>query len=201
LSKSEDVNVFDAKGLAVELVERVTGRTPSIDPMTRAEMPARLHPRGAAWISVDGMRVGSLGPLHPDVVDALDLGGPAQIVELDLAAIEALGKPTPQYRPIPRLPATSRDVALVAPESVSAASIEGAIRAAAGELCESVELFDVFSGGAIAEGSRSLAFHVVYRDPKTVTDPDAARTLTDEEVDRQHERVRQAVKALGELRS
>jgi phenylalanyl-tRNA synthetase beta chain len=201
LSKADDVDVFDAKGLAVELVERVTGRMPAIEPMARAETPERLHPRGAAWISVDGTRVGSLGPLHPDVVDALDLGGPAQIVELDLAAMEPLGKPTPQYRPIPRLPATSRDVALVAAESVTAASIEGAIRVAAGELCESVELFDVFAGGAIAEGSRSLAFHVVYRDPKTVTDPDSARTLTDEEVDRQHERVRQAVKALGELRS
>jgi phenylalanyl-tRNA synthetase beta chain len=201
LSKTEDIDVFDAKGLAVELVERVTGRVPSIEPMSRADAPARLHPRGAAWVSIDGTRVGLLGPLHPDVVEALDLDGPAQIVELDLAAIEPLGKPTPQYRPIPRLPATSRDVALVAPESVSAASIEGAIRTAAGELCESVELFDVFAGGAIAEGSRSLAFHVVYRDPKTVTDPDAARTLTDEEVDRQHERVRQAVRALGELRS
>lgn len=195
------MDVFDAKGLAVELVERISGRTPSIDSTGKAEAPAHLHPRGAAWISLDGTRIGALGPLHPDVVDALDLGGPAQVVELDLAAIEPLGRPTPQYRTIPRLPATSRDVALVAPESVSAASVESAIRAAGGELCESVELFDVFAGGAIAEGSRSLAFHVVYRDPKTITDPDAARTLTDEEVDRQHERVRQAVRALGELRS
>ncbi|HVW27336.1 MAG TPA: phenylalanine--tRNA ligase subunit beta [Polyangiaceae bacterium] len=201
LSRADEMDVFDAKGLAVELVERISGRTPSIDSTGKAEAPAHLHPRGAAWISLDGTRIGALGPLHPDVVDALDLGGPAQVVELDLAAIEPLGRPTPQYRTIPRLPATSRDVALVAPESVSAASVESAIRAAGGELCESVELFDVFAGGAIAEGSRSLAFHVVYRDPKTITDPDAARTLTDEEVDRQHERVRQAVRALGELRS
>ena len=201
LSRPEDVDVFDAKGLAVELVERITGKAPTVTSVTAAETPRHLHPRGAAWISVRGTRVGSLGPLHPDVVEALDLGGTAQIVELDLAAIEPLGRPTPQYRPIPRLPATSRDVALVATESITADTVEGAIRGAAGDLCESVELFDVFSGGGIAEGSRSLAFHVVYRDPKTVTEPDAARTLTDEEVDRQHERVRQAVRALGELRS
>jgi len=201
LSRTEEMDVYDAKGLAEELVERVTGRTPSIEPMSAAEVPRRLHPRGAAWVSVDGTRIGSLGPLHPDVAEALELGGAAQVVELDLAVIESLGKPTPQYRPIPRLPATSRDVALVASDAVSAASIERAIRGAAGELCESVELFDVFSGGSIPEGSRSLAFHVVYRDPKTVTDPDAARTLTDEEADRQHERVREAVRALGELRS
>ncbi|HEX4341428.1 MAG TPA: phenylalanine--tRNA ligase subunit beta [Polyangiaceae bacterium] len=201
LSRAEDVDVLDAKGLAVELVERITGRTPAITTMATDELPVHLHPRGAAWISVEGTRIGSLGPLHPDVVESLDLGGTAQVVELDLAAVEPLGRPTPRYRPIPRLPATSRDVALVASESVSAASIEGAIRGAAGDLCESVELFDVFSGGNIADGARSLAFHVVYRDPKTVTDPDAARTLTDEEVDQRHERVREAVRSLGELRS
>jgi phenylalanyl-tRNA synthetase beta chain len=201
LSRTGDVDVLDAKGLAEELVERITGKTPDVVPMPVAEVPPHLHPRGAAWLSVGGTRIGSLGPLHPDVVETLDLGGSAQIVELDLAAIEPLGRPTPRYRPIPRLPATSRDVALVAPETVTAATIATAIRGAAGELCESVELFDVFSGGGIAEGSRSLAFHVVYRDPKTVTDPDAARTLTDEEVDRHHERVRQAARAFGELRS
>ncbi len=201
LSRTEEMDVFDAKGLALELVERITGRSPVVEGMLAAEVPSRLHPRGAAWISVDGTRIGTLGPLHPDVVEALDLGGTAQVVELDLAEMEPLGRPTPRYRPIPRLPATSRDVALVAAETVTAAAIEKAIRDAAGELCESVELFDVFAGAGIAEGSRSLAFHVVYRDPKTVTDPDAARTLTDEEVDRQHERVRSAVRGLGELRS
>jgi phenylalanyl-tRNA synthetase beta chain len=200
LSRPVEMDVLDAKGLAVELVQRITGRAPQVASMS-VDTLTHLHPRGAAWISVDGVRVGSLGPLHPDVIESLDLGGPAQIVELDLAALEPLGRPTPQYRPIPRLPATSRDLALVAPETVNAATIESAILSAAGDLCESVELFDVFAGGNIAEGSRSLAFHVVYRDPKSVTDPDAARTLTDEEVDRHHERVREAVRALGELRS
>jgi phenylalanyl-tRNA synthetase beta chain len=81
-----------------------------------------------------------------------------------------------------------------------AADVERTIFSAAGDLCESVELFDVFSGGAIAEGSRSLAYRVVYRDPKATTNPEAARTLTDDEVDRSHERVRAAVKQLGEIR-
>jgi phenylalanyl-tRNA synthetase beta chain len=201
LSRAEDVDVFDAKGLAVELVERLIGRTPTTSSMSSAERPPYLHPRGAASIDVGDVRVGSMGPVHPDVAESIDLGGTAQIVELDLAALEPLGRPTRQYKPIPRLPATSRDVALFAPESVSAAAIESAIRAAAGELCESVELFDVFAGGSVPEGSRSLAYHVVYRDPKAVTDPDAARTLTDEEVDRYHDRVREAVRTLGELRS
>jgi phenylalanyl-tRNA synthetase beta chain len=64
-----------------------------------------------------------------------------------------------------------------------------------------VELFDVFSGTGVPAGSRSLAYRVVYRDPKTATDPEAARTLTDDEVDKRHEKVRQALGKLGELRA
>lgn len=203
LSKQEDADVFDAKGLAVELVERMTGRTPDTVRMSasseRGILP-HLHPRGAAWLDVGGVLLGSLGPLHPDVVDALDLGGPAQVVEIDLAAVETLGKPTPKFRPIPRLPAVERDIALVVDESVPAANLEREIRDAAGDLCEEVELFDVFQGGAIPAGRRSLAFRVVYRDPKAATDPDSARTLTDQEVEERHERVRAALRRHGELR-
>jgi phenylalanyl-tRNA synthetase beta chain len=52
-----------------------------------------------------------------------------------------------------------------------------------------VELFDLFEGAPVKEGHRSLAFHVIYRDPKAVTNPDAARTLTDVEVDARHDEV------------
>jgi phenylalanyl-tRNA synthetase beta chain len=201
LEPPKDVDVWDAKGLAVELVERLTGRTPEVTLCSPPERPLHLHPRGAAVITLGPIRLGSLGPLHPDVADALDLGGPAVVVEIDLVALARLGHPTTVFRPIPRLPAVTRDVALIVPESVLAGDVEREIRKAAGELCESVELFDVFTGGAVGEGRRSLAYRVVYRDPKATTDPDGARTLTDDEVERQHERVRQAALHLGELRS
>jgi phenylalanyl-tRNA synthetase beta chain len=138
--------------------------------------------------------VGSFGLLHPDVVDALDLGGPAVVVELDLRELDRVGIKNPQYRPIPSLPAATRDIALVVPDDVSAGSVGDAIREAAGELCESIELFDLFRGGTIPPEYRSLAFHVVYRDPRAVTDPDAAKTLTDEEVDKRHAAVVDSVK-------
>jgi phenylalanyl-tRNA synthetase beta chain len=201
LGAGEAVDVYDAKGIGVELVTRLTGREPSVTSMTDGERLPYLHPRGAAWLSVEGTRVGAFGPLHPDTVGAFDLDGPAQVVELDLDALEALGRPTPKFRPIPRLPPNSRDVAVVVDGKLPAADVAREIRTAAGDLCDSVELFDVFSGTGVPEGSRSLAYHVVYRDPKGATDPDAARTLTDEEVDQRHEKVRQALGRLGELRA
>ncbi len=193
----DNYDVYDAKGLALELVERMTRQRASVEHSVGAHT-AHLHPRGAAAIRIGGAMVGVLGPLHPDVVDALDLGGGAQIVELDLAALEAVGHAVPRFKPIPRLPAVSRDIALVVHDDVPSGRVEELIRQAAGELCESVELFDLFRGASVPEQHRSLAFHVVYRDPGAATDPDNARTLTDKEVDaRQAEVIRTAEKELG----
>lgn len=194
LAKARDLDVYDAKGLAVELVARVTRGTPEVRAQSAALRAPYLHPRGAADVLVDGTVVGCFGPLHPDVLERWDLG-PTVIVELDLRALARVGRGTPRFRPIPTLPASTRDIALVVAESVPAGSVGDAIRGAAGELCESVELFDLFRGGAIPEGQRSLAFHVVYRDPRAATAPDSARTLTDQEVDERHAAVVREVNA------
>jgi phenylalanyl-tRNA synthetase beta chain len=88
---------------------------------------------------------------------------------------------TPKYQAIPRFPASTRDVALVVHDDVPAGDVERAVREAAGALAVEVSLFDRFIGGAIPASHSSLAFHVVYRA--------ADRTLTDDEVDRQHAKV------------
>jgi len=192
------LDVYDAKGIALEMAERLTSRSATARLAVGSPGTAHLHPRGAGEALVGGQRVGTFGPLHPDVADAFDLGGEAFVVELDLAAIEALGQRIPRFEPIPRLPPVTRDVALVVSDDVNAADVEAVIRQAAGELCESVELFDMFRGGSVPEGHRSLAFHLVYRDPKAATDPEKARTLTDREVDQRHaEVVKAATERLG----
>jgi phenylalanyl-tRNA synthetase beta chain len=194
LTKPAEIDVFDAKGIAVEIAERATRRTATVAHQPAERRAPYLHPRGAGDLMLEGALVGSFGLLHPDVVDALDLGGPAVVVELDLRELDRVGIKNPQYKPIPSLPAATRDIALVVPDDVSAGSVGDAIREAAGELCESIELFDLFRGGTIPPEYRSLAFHVVYRDPRATTDPDAAKTLTDEEVDKRHAAVVDSVK-------
>jgi phenylalanyl-tRNA synthetase beta chain len=194
LAKPEEVDVYDAKGIAVEIVERVTGRAAQVAPQPAERRATFLHPRGAGDVLVDGVIVGCFGPLHPDVADLLDLGGPCVVVDLDVRALGELGHRTAKYAPIPTLPAATRDIALVVHDDVTAGAVGGAIREAGGELCESVDLFDLFRGGQVPADHRSLAFHVVYRDPKAATDPEHARTLTDEEVDKRHQAIEAAVK-------
>jgi phenylalanyl-tRNA synthetase beta chain len=181
------VDVYDAKGLAVELCERLTGRPAEV--RHAGGRYAHLHPRATGEVLVGELVAGSFGTLHPDVVDAFDLGTTAHVVELDVTVLERLGYETPRHRPIPRLPPITRDVAFELDERVLAGDVVAAIRRAATDLCESVELFDVFQGGNIPSGRRSLAFRIVYRDPKARIDPEHARTLTDKEVDEQQSRV------------
>jgi phenylalanyl-tRNA synthetase beta chain len=82
-------------------------------------------------------------------------------------------RPPATFRPIPALPATARDVALVLPDGMAAATVEQAVRNAAGPLLEGLEVFDEYRGADVA--GRSVAWRLVFRDP--------ARTLRDEEVD------------------
>jgi len=181
LERPQPIDVYDAKGLACELLERVTGRAATLE--AAADDLAHLHPRAAARLRIDGQVVGSFGQLHPDVVDRFDLDGSALVVELDLDAVARVGWKTPQFQPVPVLPAVSRDLALLVGAEVTAGALAAHIDEVAGELCESVELFDRFTGKGIDPGQQSLAFHLVFRDPKAATAPDKARTLTDQEVD------------------
>jgi len=187
LGQPRSVDVWDAKGLAERLVLLATRRALSLDSIPPNECPSRLHPRGAAWITVAGQRVGSLGPIHPDVMDAFELRAPSVAVELDLSALVDLGESPVTFVPLPRFPSSARDMAVVVKSTVPAGDVELVARAAAAEMAERVELFDRFEGGSIPAGHVSLALRVVYRSPD--------RTLTDEEVDQRHALVVASVQA------
>jgi phenylalanyl-tRNA synthetase beta chain len=198
LSRPDKFDVYDAKGVAVELVERASGRAGAVQGQAADHRARHLHPRGAADVLVDGQRLGQFGPLHPDVLKAWDLEmAGVVVVELDLSELARVRRPRVRYAPVPRLPAATRDVALVVREEVRAGDVERVIREAAGDLCESVQIFDVFRGPSLPAGHRSLAFHVVYRDPRAASAPSEARTLTDREVDERHAAV--VAKANAEL--
>jgi phenylalanyl-tRNA synthetase beta chain len=179
LSRSEPVDAWDAKGLAEGIVSRLACRSATVRALSPA--PKHLHPRGAAAVYVEDKQVGVLGPLHPDVAEATDTGADVVVVEIDLARLAEVGRGTPRYAPIPRFPASTRDLALVVPDAVPAGDVEVAVREAAGALAQEVRLFDRFVGGNVPPEHASLAFHVVYRAED--------RTLTDAEVDEQHARV------------
>ncbi|HUQ98650.1 MAG TPA: phenylalanine--tRNA ligase subunit beta [Gemmatimonadaceae bacterium] len=137
-------------------------------------------------ISVNAQMVGTARKL---TLDAPVWAKPAFGFEINLEAIEQGPAQTKKYKPIPATPRVQVDLALLAPTSVGAAKIDELIRREAGELLESLTLFDEFTGHGIPDGSRSLAWALTFRDPE--------RTLKDREVQGRTEKI---VKALeGEL--
>jgi phenylalanyl-tRNA synthetase beta chain len=181
LRKPEAVDVWDAKGVAEALVSRILRRALSLRVPTDAERPRALHPRGASFIEVEQTRLGSFGPLHPDVADAFGITSPAVIVEIDLDAAAALGPERVRFSPLPRFPPSMRDLAIVVADTVAAGEVSRAAREVAGDLADEVVLFDRFTGGGVPVGHASLGVHIVYRA--------SDRTLTDAEVDARHGQV------------
>lgn len=145
------------------------------------------HPGRCAQLSVAGTVVGHAGELHPQVLEALGLPARTCAMELNLSAL-----PLQESFPAPRLsafPALHQDLALVVDDEIPAETVCRVVESAAGELLESVELFDVFRGEQLGDGKKSLAFNLIFRA--------VDRTLTDEEVNEY--RVQAAEKARVEL--
>jgi phenylalanyl-tRNA synthetase beta chain len=137
-------------------------------------------------VSADGKMVGAVRRLK---LDAPVWARPAFGLEINLEGIEQSMVGNKAYRAIPATPRVQVDLALVAATSVTAAQIDELIRREAGELLESLTLFDEFVGQGIPEGSRSLAWALTFRDPE--------RTLKDAEVQGRTEKIVHALQ--GEL--
>jgi phenylalanyl-tRNA synthetase beta chain len=168
-------NFYELKGILESVLERFGVR----DAEYQAADLNGFHPGRTALCVVEDEVIGVLGQLHPKLSKEYDLSEPV-VLQLDL---EKLLKKDLQviYEPIPRYPAVTRDLAVTVDENVPAGRIEAGIRKVAGELLESVTLFDVFTGEQIGEGKKSVAYSLVFRTNE--------RTLTDEEVHQIHERI------------
>jgi phenylalanyl-tRNA synthetase beta chain len=180
---------FDLKGIVDALTADL--HLPSVTYQTSSA--PYLHPGRTAELVVDGTCIGSFGQLHPRVAEAYNLGGRIVLAgELDLEKLQAVVPDRYTYTPVPRFPAALRDIAVVVDQGVTAERLLAEIRAAGGSLLTQVRLFDLYQGGSIPEGKKSLAFALTY-----LADD---RTLIDKEVDRAHKRIedrlRHVLKAL-----
>jgi phenylalanyl-tRNA synthetase beta chain len=138
-----------------------------------------LHPGRSAIVTLDDAPIGLIGELHPAEAMRLDLNDPCAVYELDLSGLIAYGfSPRKTFQPPPKYPAIRRDLALVLDRNFPADMVVKAIRECGASLLESVEVFDVYEGTAVAAGKKSVALACRYRAKD--------RTLTDEEVNRIH---------------
>lgn len=135
---------------------------------------APWHPGRCAAIVVGDSVIGYAGELHPRVVESNGLPSRTCAFEFDFSALASRANSIVTATPVRTFPRASVDIALVVEPSVNAEAVRGLIQDTAGELLESVHLFDVYEGAQIGEGKKSLAYSLEFRA--------ADRTLTDPEV-------------------
>ena len=153
----------DGKGILEGLLEILSVEDWSLG--DRLGLP--FHPARSAAIMVGGAHSGILGELHPKVTDAWDLPARTTVAEIDLAALARHAKGRTTYREIPRFPPIRRDLAFAVDERTPVGSLRSA-------LVDAVVLFDLFTGGPLGPGRKSVGFSVDLRAPdRTLTDAEA----------------------------
>ena len=165
---------FDVKGDLEALIWPLQAR---FEP---APHPA-LHPGRSARVLLDGAPIGWIGELHPRWQQKYELPSACALFEVDALALQRL--PLPAYRELSKFPAVIRDVSAVLDEGVPVQAILDHIQGLGVPGLQAIRLFDVYHGGGIEKGKKSLAFRVLLQDTQ--------KTLTDAEVDLAMQRVRQ----------
>ena len=160
-----EVDYFYMKGILENLLAAL-----GIDDYKFAETIKHLIQPGKG---ADLVGLGVLGELHPDIRRNYEFERSVCFFEIDLDALFKLIKEERRYKPLPKFPSVSRDIAMFIPKGVENQLILSTIKTSGGELIESVYLFDKYKD--------SLAYRIVYRNPE--------RTLTDAEVNSKHEEI------------
>jgi phenylalanyl-tRNA synthetase beta chain len=150
-----------------------------------------LHPgRSASVVTGEGVELGWIGELHPLVLRAWELQGPASAFELDAGLLHELTQGrVATYSDVTSFPAVLQDIAVIVPEDVPAARLAEVVRAGAGELLASLKVFDLYHGEQVGEGNKSLALRLEFRAPD--------RTLTDEEVAERRAAIERELDSIG----
>lgn len=174
---------FTLKGMVAEMLFKLGIK----DVKYKAESSINTyHPGRCAKIIYNDIELGVIGEIHPDVLEQYDFDIKIYCCELNFNRIAESANTEHYYRPLPKYPSTSRDIALLVNEEINVADIEAIIKRKGTDLLESAALFDVYRGKQVPEGQKSVAFNLTYRA--------SDRTLTDEEVMNVHEKVLTALK-------
>lgn len=173
-----DCDYLDLKGAVENIVDGLGIKNAKYE---RESENVSYHPGKTAKLVIGKNVVGTLGEVHLAVCDNYGLDVPCFVAELNLDFLYESSNMDKKYKPLPKFPAVTRDIALLVEDAVLVQEIDETIRKAGGNLVEKVELFDIYKGKQIPEGKKSIAYAIAYRDEN--------KTLKDEEVNKVHEKI------------
>lgn len=177
---------YTLKGMTEMLFDRIG--VEDLDIVPCSDNPT-FHPGRCAVLSKDGKPVGILGEISPRVCQNYDVGTKVYVAKLSVDVLYELADSEKSYCPLPKYPATSRDLSLICDDELPIIQIEKAIKGAVGKILERVELFDVYKGAQVEKDKKSVSYSIVMRSDQG--------TLTDEEADGAVKRVLKALDKIG----
>lgn len=184
--KADKVDIFDAKG-AVEYILEELRLTDNSQINVEFVHPAQegvekfCDSDYALLVFAGGTLLGTIGKILPDVLRSFGIKHDVYYFELNFDAICELQATPRDFSSLPVYPSVKRDIALVVPVTVSAGELLAKVHETREKLIESAEIFDVFQGGKIEKGYKSVAVSITYRS--------ATKTLTEKNVEKAHVKV------------
>ncbi|GAB6106228.1 phenylalanine--tRNA ligase subunit beta [Fusibacter bizertensis] len=143
------------------------------------------HKGRCANIIWNGHILGIMGEIHPHVLENYDLSERVYVADMDYNILLQLAREDKKYKSIPKYPAIERDIAVLVSDEITSMQIETIVKETAGQLLESVKMFDMYKGKQITEGYKSVAYELIFRADD--------RTLIDEEVNKIFNKVLKAL--------
>ncbi len=152
----------------------------------RLENDPFWHPGRSMQAFKDGVLIGTLGQVHPLILERFKIEGAVAMMDLPLETILPRATTGKAYKPLASYPEAKRDLALLVDRDVTVKEL-GDLMSANASLLRSVEWFDTYRGKGIADGKKSVAFHLTFSHPD--------RTLETAEVDEATAAITKALEA------
>ncbi|KNZ40989.1 phenylalanine--tRNA ligase subunit beta [Acetobacterium bakii] len=169
LSTYGNDDYFELKGM----VELLLAHTGIENPSFISGGSEFLHPGRKAIVSANGIILGEIGEIHPLVVKNYGLPKRTYVCELSFSDLYDCGSMGQKFVELPKFPASNRDLAIQLKDTIPAAEVDAILRKNGGNILESIELFDVYTGSQIPEGYKSLAYALNFRhQDRTLNDDD-----------------------------
>ena len=170
----EDMDFYTLKGAIEAILKEIRAQDVHFEGPTGAPSDASYHPGRCATVWSGSSCIGIFGQIHPLVARNYGVDGEFYCAELNFDALMNARGADPEYTPLPKFPAVTRDIAVVCDESVTVGALETAIRKGARGLLKEVSLFDIYRGKGIDAGKKSVAFNLILRaDDRSLTAEEA----------------------------
>lgn len=171
----DNIDFFSVKGILEILLDKMCVYNYDIKASSE---DFGFHPGRCAVLTINGEKLGVMGEIHPKCTENYGIGTRVYAFNIDVDIMYKNAQTEKSYKPLPKYPAITRDIAVICDEEIPVLTLERAMTSAAGKNLESIKLFDVYQGKQIEKGKKSVAFSLSLRSSAgTLTDEQAASVM------------------------